>query len=196
MSQLAWELVVDRCGELEGTVAAHGSLLAELSELRFEREQIKQLKATVELQQSTITYLKQSNRELAVLAREGQKHWQQTRMKLVALSTQMFHYEKTIAAMVLSNQRAAASSIASELVAAPEVNDKDIEDDIEDAKESPQPLDASTIADEQDSDPDDDTISVSSWQKLEVSKCLLLQIFKCFVAWLSADTLIIVLTFS
>ncbi len=99
-SQLAWELVVDRCGELEGTVAAHGSLLAELSELRFEREQIKQLKATVELQQSTITYLKQSNRELAVLAREGQKHWQQTRMKLVALSTQMFHYEKTIAAMV------------------------------------------------------------------------------------------------
>ncbi len=30
MSQLAWELVVDRCGELEGTVAAHGSLLAEL----------------------------------------------------------------------------------------------------------------------------------------------------------------------
>ncbi len=49
MSQLAWELVVDRCGELEGTVAAHGSLLAELSELRFEREQIKQLKATVEL---------------------------------------------------------------------------------------------------------------------------------------------------
>ncbi len=40
---------------------------------------------------------------------------------------------------------------------------------IEDAKESPQPLDASTIADEQDSDPDDDTISVSSWQKLEVA---------------------------